>query len=359
MTNESPGIRGRVGLFLLLTFGLSWGFELAIALTIGHAAFLETSLAPWSMFVPASVGLALQLFVFRDSPIHVRRCRERPILIPISFLVLTVLYGIVALLAIAIPPQRSTLGGLGNLLTTLWTLTLFTLYGQVGEDGFRRVGLPLGDRGRGFRIAQGVVAFLLLQPALNLVCGLGVFQGVRERLYGIAVPPALYPAALVLALLLAVVGIPLAGLASTFGEEYAWRGILQSTWRRYGTRRAALMVGLVWGVWHIPVILGGIHTYPPTFLGVPLALIFFILWGVVQSYAVLKTGSIWVAALSHGLVNSVYAFSLTYLVRPVDKIWSFGLGFYGLLCLAPIVLLILRDPAWEAKGEKAPTLKTP
>jgi len=115
-----------------------------------------------------------------------------------------------------------------------------------------------------------------------------------------------------------------------------------------------VLVGLVWGLWHTPVILSGIHTYPPTLPGWLLALIFFVLWGVVQSYAVFKTGSIWVAAFLHGLVNSVYAFSLTYLVRPVDKVWSFGLGFYGLLCLTPIVLLILRDPVWQTQVGKDP-----
>jgi membrane protease YdiL (CAAX protease family) len=340
---------GRVGLFLILVFGLSWSFDLAIALTIGHPAFLELGLAPWSMFVPASVALTLQIFIFRDSPIHIRRCRGRSILIPISFLVLTVLYGPITLLAIAIPSQRSTFGGPGNLLSTLWTLALFTLYGQVGEGGFRRVGLPLGDRGKGFKVAVGAVVFLLAQSALNLVFRLGSFQGIQDQIYGIAIPPALYPVALVLAFILAVTGTPLAGLAATFGEEYAWRGVLQSAWLRFGKRRAALLVGLVWGFWHTPVILGGIHTYPPTLLGGLLALIFFVLWGVVQSYAVLKTGSIWVVAILHGLVNSVYAFSLTYLVRPVDKVWSFGLGIYGLLCLTPIVFLILRDPVWQTQ----------
>ena len=59
------------------------------------------------------------------------------------------------------------------------------------------------------------------------------------------------------------------------------------------------------------------------------------------------TGSIWVAALLHGLVNSVYAFGLAYLVRPEDKIRSFGLGLYGLLCLVPIVFFLLRDPVWK------------
>lgn len=342
--------RGRLALFLILTFALSWGFDLIIALTIGHSAFLDLGLAPWSMFVPASVALVLQLALFRDSPIHLRHGWDRALLVPISFLLLTVLYGIVTLLAIALPSQRSLFNGLGNLLTTLWTLALFTLYGQVGRDGFRRVGLTLGNIGRGFKIALAIVAFLLLQSGLNLALGLGAFQGLQDRIYGIAIPQALYPVAVVLAGALAMTGTPLAGLAPTFGEEYAWRGILPGAWRRYGGRRAAILAGLVWGGWHLPIILAGIHTYPPTLLGLLLALVFFVLWGVVQSYAVLKTGSIWVAAFLHGLVNSVYAFGLAYLVRPEDKIWSFGLGLYGLLCLAPIVFLLLRDPVWR-RGE--------
>ena len=127
----------------------------------------------------------------------------------------------------------------------------------------------------------------------------------------------------------------------------AWRGFLQDELFKLNRRRGALLIGLIWGLWHLPVILSGVHTYPPTPLGLLLALIFFTLWGFVQSYAVLKTGSVWVAAFLHGLVNSVYAFTLIYLVRPANKPFSFGLGIYGLICLAAIVLLILRDPIWR------------
>lgn len=350
---------GRLALFLILTFALSWGFDLALALTVGHSAFLDLGLAPWSMFVPAAVALALQLFLFRDSPIHLRRGWDRALLIPLGFLLLTLLYGLVTLLALALPAQGSLFGGLGNLLTTLWTLSLFALYGQVGREGFRRAGLPLGEIGAGFKIALGVVAFLLLQSALNLAFRLGAFPGVREQVYGLDISAGLYPVALVLAGALAVTGTPLAGLAATFGEEYAWRGVLPGAWRRYGRRTAALLAGLVWGIWHLPVILAGIHTYPPTILGLLLALVFFVLWGVVQSYAVLETGSIWVAAFLHGLVNSVYAFGLAYLARPEDKVWSFGLGLYGLLCLAPIVLWLLRDPVWQREDILSEELPCP
>lgn len=353
MWSEQPRVDvRRVALFLVVTFALSWGFDpLAKALT-GRRDVLALGIAPWSMLAPAAVALSLQLFLFRDSPIHVRRLRDRAAWLPLSFLALTVLYGSVTMLALALPEQARLLSGLANLLTTLWTLSLFWLHSQVGEDGFRRAGVPLGNRDLGFRFAVGVVLFLLSQAALNLLLGLGRLQGVQERVYGVPVPAGLYPFALVVALGLAVTGTPLGGLAATFGEEYAWRGFLQSHLFRLGRRRGVLLVGLVWGVWHFPVILSGVHTYPPTWLGLALALIFFPLWGIVQSYAVLKTGSVWVAAFLHGLVNSVYAFTLTYLVRPADKVLSFGLGVYGLLCLAPIVWFVLRDPVWRAGQAK-------
>ncbi len=348
MKRESLHVNGRrVGLFLILTFALSWGFEPLVGVLTGRRDVLELGIAPWSMLVPAAVALSLQLFVFHDSPIHIRRFRERAVLIPVTFLCLTVLYGLATILALAIPGQARLHSGLANLLTTLWTLSLFWLYSQVGEGGFRGVGLPLGDRDRGFRFAVGVVVFLLSQAALNLLFGLGRLQGIRDRVYDIPIPAGLYPFALVLAFGLAVTGTPLGGLAATFGEEYAWRGFLQAELFKLGRRRGALLIGLIWGLWHVPVILSGVHTYPPTPLGLLLALVFFALWAIVQSYAALKTGSVWVAAFLHGLVNSVYAFTLTYLVRPVDKVFSFGLGIYGLLCLAPIVLLVLRDRAWQ------------
>lgn len=158
--------------------------------------------------------------------------------------------------------------------------------------------------------------------------------------------------ALILAFGFAVTGVPLSGLAVVFGEEYGWRGFLQDELVKLGKRHGVLLVGLIWGLWHLPVILSGIHTYPPTGLGLGLGLVFFVLWGFVQSYAVLKARSIWAAAFLHGLVNSVYALMLAYVVHPDDKVLSFGLGVYGLACLGVVVLFVLRDSVWRTESSE-------
>ena len=252
------GLRiGRVAAFLLLTFVLSWGFHLLIAVTAGHEAYLELGVSPLDMLFPAFVALILRLFVFKDSPIHFRRCPGKSRWILYGFLLLTMVYGIVTLIVLLVRSQSAVFQGVGNLLTTLWTLLVFFVAGQSSKEELEKAGLRLGDTDRGVKLVLGVVVFFALQAGLNLLLRLGQFQGQVERVYGIAVPEGLYPLALVVAFGLAVTGVPLSGLAMVFGEEYGWRGFLQDELVKLGKRRGVLVVGLVWGLWHFPVILSG------------------------------------------------------------------------------------------------------
>ena len=337
----------RVGLFLVLTFGLSWGFEGLVALTIGQPAYLETGLHPLGMFFPATSALLLQVFVFRDSALYFRTYRDKPRWIVYSFLLLTVLMVPVTLLALTTQADPRIWQGLGAILVMLWTLVVLSVYGQSSAQSLERAGLQLGNTALGARFIAGLVLFLLGQAALNWLFGLGTFPGVQERVGGVPVPEGLYPLALAAFFLISVVGTPLAGLATVFGEEYGWRGFLLSELRPLGPRTSVLVVGLVWGIWHLPIILSGVHTYPATWTGLLLGLVFFMLAGFVFGYAVLKAQSIWLAAFMHGAMNSVYAFVVSYLMRPDDRLFSFGLGIFGLACLAAVVLAMLRDPVWR------------
>jgi membrane protease YdiL (CAAX protease family) len=342
------GLRiSRIGLFLLLTFALSWGFDGLLTITVGHSAYLDQGLSPLGMFFPAFVAIVLRLFVFTDSPTHFRTYQGKPRWIFYGFLLLTVVYSIMALVGLSVQGQSAVFRGVGNLLLTLWTLLVISIAGQSSKAELDGTGLQLGDVDRGVKFILGVIVFFAVQAGLNLLLGLGEFQGQVEQIYGISISAGIRPLALIVAFGLAITGIPLSGLALTFGEEYGWRGLLQDELSPVGKRWTALIVGLIWGLWHFPIIMSGVHTYPSTILGLGLGLVFFMLWGVVQSYAVYKTGSIWVAAFLHGVVNSVYAFMLDYIVRPDDMLFSFGLGVYGLVCLALVVLFLTRDPIWK------------
>jgi len=336
---------GRIAGFLLLTFGVSWGYDALLTTLAGVEAFNSLAMPPWGMFVPAAVAMAYRLFLSDDQPLHDASGAAR--WIPLSFLILTGFYALLPAMALLLPSRSQLMEGLATLLISLWTLLVIFLATQSGGEAMGKLGLGLGDVAAGQRLILVAVAYFVLSAVLNLVLGFGHSQPIQARVYDLPVPHGLYvPALALLFAAVTVIGGPLSGIASTFGEEYGWRGFLLDELDPLGGRWAALLSGFIWGVWHLSVILRGVHTYPPTAAGILAGLIFFTLWGVLQAYAVRRSGSIWTAAFLHGVVNSVYAFTLTYVVRPDTPLRSFGLGWFGLAILAVLAVMALRSPIY-------------
>lgn len=340
--------KNRIFTFIFFTFLLSWGFDFILMSLAGSDIFIKLGMSPWGMMAPAFVTIILQLFFFKDSPTFYRHYKDKPRWILIGFLIIMIIYGIITIAAAVYPGKRQIIQGLGAFLLTTWTLLIFYVYNQSESASLQKIGLSLGNVHYGSRFLIGILVFFFIQTGFNLLLGLGESVGIGGSIYNLPIPSNLYiPSLIVLFIPITVIGLPLSGLAVVFGEEYGWRGFLLSELIKIGKLRGILLVGFVWGIWHFPIILRGVHTYPANCLGLFLGLIFFSLWGIIQGYAVIKTGSIWIAAFMHGLVNSVYSFSLTYIVKPESKIFSFGLGIYGLICMGIIVFFIFRDSIWK------------
>jgi membrane protease YdiL (CAAX protease family) len=60
--------------------------------------------------------------------------------------------------------------------------------------------------------------------------------------------------------ILTFVGVPI-GSALAFGEEFGWRGYLLPKLLPLGEVKAAVIVGLIWGTWHLPALIVGLN-YP-------------------------------------------------------------------------------------------------
>ena len=99
-------------------------------------------------------------------------------------------------------------------------------------------------------------------------------------------------------------GITINALAA-FGEEFGWRNYLVGALREVKFWKAALFIGVVWGIWHFPLILMG-HNYPnePQW-GVLMMVGMCILLGIIELYFVLKAKSMVVAAVFHGTINAL------------------------------------------------------
>ena len=88
------------------------------------------------------------------------------------------------------------------------------------------------------------------------------------------------------------------------GEEIGWRGFLVPALRRYGTWPALIVSGIVWGLWHAPVILLGYNFARPSAIGLLLMVAGCLIWGVLLGLLRLRSGAVWPAVFAHGAMNA-------------------------------------------------------
>lgn len=103
---------------------------------------------------------------------------------------------------------------------------------------------------------------------------------------------------------------PLLNLIPCFGEEWGWRGyLLPKLTGHMNLLPSVLLSGLIWGLWHAPVIVSG-HNYSIGYwgypwLGIVAMCLFCVVLGTLLSYITLRTKSCWPAVIAHGAINGV------------------------------------------------------
>ncbi len=347
VTSPAPNWR-HVGAFLGLTFGLTWLLNLAIYLRGGLRIPGIVSILQLQMLLPAFSAIVLGLFFFPESPIYRNRPAGRGRWFYYYFLLLTLIYAIGALV-IWLSPAQSTIAVLGAIpliLAFLGLLVLVVLRFIAGHQAMARVWLAWGSWRYYLLFGLAFVAYYVLQAALNAFSGLG-----GANLAPPPAPPGLSPDVfLILATVQSVLLAPVLAIVIAFGEEYGWRGYLQSELLKLGRVRGVFLLGVIWGAWHWPLILMG-YNYPGyPLLGVVLMTLYTTGLAIVLGYAVLRSGSILLAAYLHALNNQVVNFIAAMGFKPFDPAFSFDIGIYGIATLAIVALLILRDPVWRGKG---------
>ncbi len=106
-----------------------------------------------------------------------------------------------------------------------------------------------------------------------------------------------------------VAGVTINAIAA-FGEELGWRGFLLKEFKEMTFFKAAIIIGLIWGIWHAPLILMG-YNYPQhSQIGVLMMIIFCILLTPLFLYITIKSKSVIAAAILHGTMNGTYGITL-------------------------------------------------
>jgi membrane protease YdiL (CAAX protease family) len=107
-----------------------------------------------------------------------------------------------------------------------------------------------------------------------------------------------------------------------FGEEFGWRAYLQQKLMPLGPRKAVLLVGAIWAVWHWPAIFLGLN-YLFGYWGEPVVGPLLWVWcllpvSVLYGWLTLRSGSVWPAAIAHGVHNACAGLALWFLRGPLD-----------------------------------------
>jgi membrane protease YdiL (CAAX protease family) len=264
--------------------------------------------------------------------------RNKIVLEIVVFLGLTALLSTLAYLPIS---QSGTISGTGSKLASLLMLAP-GLAAILTYLIFERSLRPIGWK-------PGKIRYLILGLIIPMIyCSLeyGFVWMIGRGIYNGKFPPNL---AVYLVIML------FNGTLSAALEEIGWRGLLVPKMIHLtGFANTALISGLIWAVWHYPLII-----FTNVRLGnTPLvySLVCFTVFVIGMSFAAawlrLKSGSLWTACLLHGSHNVFMLYIFNILTTDTGQTWLW-LGEYGAAtAVVGLVLVVVFMWLWgEIKAQ--------
>ena len=188
--------------------------------------------------------------------------------------------------------------------------------------------IPIAVNGSAYLITH-ILGLARLDPSM---------PGLAPLLANAPIPiEQLIPIVLVQALFLG----PLTGLPFTFGEEFGWRAFLLSKLLPLGRGRAIILHGVIWGVWHAPVIAMG-YNYPGyPLIGPVLMVVSTIFLGTFLGWIYFASNSIVAPSLAHGAINQSASIFIFFMVG-LNPITGGVTGMPGLLLWGLVALVLWR-----------------
>ncbi|NHB67722.1 CPBP family intramembrane glutamic endopeptidase [Perlabentimonas gracilis] len=292
------GDNKKVGLFLAITFGLSWTMAMVYWLVGGST---NTASTPYFimtitfMFTPMISALLVQKLIFKQD-------------------------------------IRKSLG-VNFKWNRWWTIAWL---------------LPLV-------IALATMGVGLLFPSVSFSLGM---EGMFDRFEGLLTPEQMdemrnmelpvhpFFITLIQGLIAALTINAVAG----FGEELGWRGILYESLKHKGFWRMSLIIGLIWGIWHAPIILMG-HNYPENpITGIFMMIAFCILFSPIFTLIREKSGSVIAASILHGGINALGGTAIMLLKGGNELLIGLtGLAGFTVLIIFNIMILIYLNKSNKLK----------
>ena len=188
--------------------------------------------------------------------------------------------------------NRSAIGPLDVQVGMFGPLLAAVILRLIDKDGFRG-SLGLKRPWKVYALAYLIPTMLgIIAISFNHLVGWSRFNWAGESLL------ELVPGQILITLLASLTAL---------GEEYGWRGYLLPLLLPLGNTKATLIVGLIWGGWHLPLLVTGL-TYPgqPALLSIAVFLLSTVLISFLFTWFYrFSGGSVAIAALVHGALNAL------------------------------------------------------
>ena len=108
-----------------------------------------------------------------------------------------------------------------------------------------------------------------------------------------------------------------------------------------------LITGLVWGLWHTPVILLGYNFARPDITGVAFMVGGCVVWGVLLGWLRLRSASLWPAVLAHGSLNAVGGLIFVFIAAgetpDLAVVGPLGLVAWGIVAVIVVAIVAARQ----------------
>lgn len=203
------------------------------------------------------------------------------------------------------------------------------------------------------------IVFVVASLAVSLLFGWAQLDLVHFSNFQAMLGTPLDDSALRPVILMQLALMPFAAIFNAipaFGEEIGWRGWLLPALRPMGVWPALLLSGLIWGLWHAPLILLGHNFNQPNIWGLIVMLIGCVLWGIFFGWLRLRSGSLWPAVIAHGALNA--SGGVVLLLTSADPTMNLALvnplGVSGWIVLGIVTLLLLVSGQFKHEPQLAP-----
>jgi membrane protease YdiL (CAAX protease family) len=337
MTAEQPDlqtVKKELIVFLALTFGATYLLELA-GIAMYGSGILANKLMLIPMYIPAVCAILCMVY-FRSAALT----REAKIFLA-SFLVAAA----VSLYEGLFQPILGTIGPL-PLCTVVASVGAFLVVvvqnlKKPWQESLLPARLSFGKNYRYYLFLPVIVSALFISGLLI------------SHYTGLALParefnPGMFFLFIGIYLLTFFVAWP-----KYFGEEYGWRFYLQDRmFALFGGYKGVILVGLIWGLWHLPLNLVGLNFAANPVAGNFVYLVYAIVVGIIFSYAVLLTRSIWIAVLLHAITDSIVVTGYPYLADGQILVAFLPV----LLLLGVLAAILLRSKIWSGEEPASPAL---